>query len=72
MYFPQVIMLPLCRTVCTSKKAAKLCPDAETAVILHSKRSMPIVKMLKYPTPIKPCNNPASNCTPLKIVHHGF
>ena len=42
-------MLPLCRTVYTPKKAAKLCPDAETAVILHSKRSMPIVKMLKYP-----------------------
>ena len=49
-----------------SKKVAKLCPDAETDVVLYSKRSMPIEKMLKYPTPIKPCNNPASKCIPLK------
>ena len=48
------------------KKVAKLCPDAETAVVLYSKRSMPIEKILQYPTPIKSCNNPASKCIPLK------
>lgn len=52
--------------VCTPKKAAKPCTGAESAVVLYSKRSMPIEKMLKYPTPIKPCNNPASKCTPAK------
>ena len=62
MYFPNKLTSdenPI--LVCTPKKAAKPCPDLETAV-LYSKRSMPIEKMLKYPTPIKPCNNPASKC----------
>lgn len=74
MYFPcnenpKKSMLPisnLCSTVCTPKKAAKPCIDSETAVVLYSKRSMPIEKMLKYPSPIKACNNPASKCTPTK------
>ena len=56
----------LCSTVCTSKKAAKSCADLENAVVLYSKRSMPIEKMLKYPSPIKTCNNPTSKRTPTK------
>ena len=54
------------RTVCTPKKGAKPCPDTDTAVVMYSKRSMPIEKMLKCPSPIKPCNNPASKSTPVK------
>ena len=54
------------RTVCTPKKGAKPCPDTDTAVVMYSKQSMPIEKMLKCPSPIKPCNNPASKSTPLK------
>ena len=53
-------------TVCASKKTTKSHADIENAVVLCSKRSMPIEKMLKYPTPIKPHNNPASKCTPTK------
>lgn len=53
----------LCYTSSTSKTSAKPWLDSETAVVFYSKRSMPIEKMLKYPSPITAHNNPATKGT---------
>ena len=54
----------LCSTTTITKKSAKPWLATETAVVLYSKRSMPMEKMLKYLSPIKAHNNPATKGTP--------
>ena len=56
----------LCSTSTIAKKSAKPWLAPENAVVLYSKQSMPIEKMLKYPSPIKAHNNPATKGTPSK------
>lgn len=44
------------------KNSARPSLDQKSAVSLYSKRSMPIEKMLMYPSPVKPYNNPTMKC----------
>lgn len=68
-YLPMLSPTPHTK-MATSKTVAfsDTAPDTEfeTTVVVYSKQSMPIEKMLKYPSPIKSCNNPATKSTPSK------
>ena len=69
-YIPMLTPTPHTKKLSASKPSdvSDSDPDTEfeTTVVLYSKRSMPIEKMLKCPSPIKPSNNPTTKCMPSK------